>query len=106
MIYFLYETAIITSLAIFVGSIIGWWLHFYYGKEQREVAKNEYTLVKNYLAESIKENAHLKLKLKVSEDQVNILSSNDNPIVHGVDFDAYQIFEETVKEAQMRKYLN
>ena len=106
MTYFLYETALITTLAILAGSIVGWWLHYYYGKEQREVAKSEFSLVKNYLAESIKENSRLKLKLKVTEDQVDILSNNENPIVHGVDFDAYQIFEETVKEAQMRKYLN
>ena len=106
MTYFLYETALITTLAILAGSVIGWWLHYYYGKEQRELAKNEFTLVKNYLAESITENARLKLKLKVTQDQVDILSNNDNPVVHGVDFDAYQIFEETVKEAQMRKYLN
>jgi len=106
MTYFLYQTALITTLAIIAGSVIGWWLHYYYGKEQREVAKSEYTLVKNYLADSIKENARLKLKLKLSDDKIDILSTNENPIIHGVDFDAYQIFEETVKEAQMRKYLN
>jgi len=106
MTYFLYQTALITTLAIIAGSVIGWWLHYYYGKEQREVAKSEYTLVKNYLADSIKENARLKLKLKLSDDKIDILSNNENPIIHGVDFDAYQIFEETVKEAQMRKYLN
>ena len=106
MTYFLYQTALITTLAIIAGAVIGWWLHYYYGKEQREVAKSEYTLVKNYLADSIKENARLKLKLKLSDDKIDILSNNENPIIHGVDFDAYQIFEETVKEAQMRKYLN
>jgi len=106
MTYFLYQTALITTLAIIAGAVIGWWLHYYYGKEQREVAKSEYTLVKNYLADSIKENARLKLKLKLSDDKIDILSNKKNPIIHGVDFDAYQIFEETVKEAQMRKYLN
>ncbi|MEE9446127.1 MAG: hypothetical protein V3V19_10740 [Cocleimonas sp.] len=106
MTYFLYQTALITTLAIFAGAVIGWWLHFYYGKDQREVAKNEFSLVKDYLAESIKENARLKLKLKLSQEKIDILSNNENPVIHGVDFDAYQVFEETVKEAQMRKYLN
>jgi len=106
MTYFLYQVALITTLAILAGAVIGWWLYYYYGKEQREVAKNEFSLVKDYLAESIKENARLKLKLKLAQDKIDILSNNENPIIHGVDFDAYQIFEETVKEAQMRKYLN
>lgn len=106
MTYFLFQTALITTLAILAGSVIGWWLHHYYGKEQRETAKSEFSLVKDYLAESIKENARLKLKLKLSQEKIDILSNKDNPVIQGIDFDAYQIFEETVKEAQMRKYLN
>ncbi len=106
MAYFLYQTAIVTTLAVIAGTLIGWWLHHYYGKEKRQSSSNDLTLVKNYLAESIRENARLKLQLKQSEEKIDTFSRGVVPAVEGVDFDAYQAFENTVKEAQLRKYLN
>jgi hypothetical protein len=106
MTYFLFQTALVTSIALFSGAIIGWWLHHYYGKQKRQTAHSDLSLVKNYLAESIRENSRLKLQLKSSEEKVNVLSTSHAPKIEGVDFEAYQTFENTVKEAKMRKYLN
>jgi len=107
MAYFLYQSVLITSIAFIAGAVIGWWLYHYYGKESSPALDSDLGLVKNYLAESIKENARLKLQLRNAEDKVDQLSrSNSIPSVKGVDFDAFQAFEDTVKEAQMCKYLN
>jgi len=107
MAYFLYQAALITTIAVIAGSIIGWWLHHFYGKQERQSSNNDLSLVKDYLAESIRENARLKIQLKQTEEKLEIMSHNDVvPDVKGVDFEAYQAFENTVKEAQMRKYLN
>ena len=106
MTYFLYQIALISTIAITAGAVIGWWLHHYYGKEQRQTASSDLSLVKDYLAESIKENARIKLQLKQSEEKVDTLSNSKAPKIEGVDFEAYQAFENTVKEAQLRKYLN
>ena len=106
MTYFLYQTALISCIAIFAGSIIGWWLHYFYGKEQRDVKSSELTLVKDYLAESIRENARIKLQLNQAEEKIQTLCDDKTPKIDGVDFEAYQAFENTVKEAQLRKYLN
>ena len=106
MAYFLYQTALVTTVAVIAGALIGWWLHHYYGKEQRQSSNSDLTLVKDYLAESIRENARLKLQLKQSEEKVDTFTRGKIPAVEGVDFDAYQAFENTVKEAQLRKYLN
>jgi len=109
MTYFLYQTALVTSIALISGAILGWWLNHYYGKEEKQSADSDLSLVKNYLAESIRENARLKLELKNSEDKVTKLSNLSNantPVIEGVDFEAYQAFENTVNEAKMRKYLN
>lgn len=106
--YFLFQTALVTSIAVIAGSVIGWWLHHYYGKQERQSSNNDLSLVKDYLAESIRENARLKLQLKQTEEKLDVMVNQDNtvPNVKGVDFEAYQAFENTVKEAQMRKYLN
>ena len=106
MTYFLIQTALLTSVALISGAVIGWWLNYYYGKEKKETAKKDYTTVKDYLAESIRENARLKLQLKASEEKVQVLSENSAPKIDGVDFEAYQTFENTVKAAKLRKYLN
>ena len=106
MTYFIYQTALVTTIAIFAGSIIGWWLHHYYGQKEQQSSNKDLELVKNYLAESIKENARIKIQLKCAEDKVDALSSCGSSVIQGVDFEAYQVFENTVKEAQMRKYLN
>lgn len=106
MTYFLFQTALVTSIALVAGSLIGWWLHHYYGKEKKRSADNDLSLVKSYLAESIKENARLKLQLKNSEEKLVSLSTNQNSSIQGIDFEAYQTFENTVKEAKLRKYLN
>ena len=106
MTYFLYQKALISTIAIAAGTVIGWWLHHYYGKEKRQTAHSDFSLVKNYLAESIKENSKLKMQLKQSEEKIELLSTNKVPKIDGVDFEAYQTFENTVKEAQLRKYLN
>lgn len=106
MAYFLYQVAFITTIAVISGSFIGWWLHHFYGKQERQSSNNDLSMVKDYLAESIRENARLKVQLKQSEENLDIMSRSDAPKVKGVDFEAYQAFENTVKEAQMRKYLN
>jgi len=106
MAYFLYQTALLTTVAIIAGAVIGWWLHYYYGKEKRQSSSNDLSLVKDYLAESIRENARLKLQLKQSEEKIAAFNHGVVPAVEGVDFEAYQAFENTVKEAQLRKYLN
>ena len=106
MAYFLYQTALLTTVAIIAGALIGWWLHHFYGKERRQSSSNDLSLVKDYLAESIRENARLKLQLKQSEEKIDTFSRGVVPAVEGVDFEAYQAFENTVKEAQLRKYLN
>ena len=106
MTYILIQTALLTTAALISGAAIGWWLNSYYGKEKREIASNDYTTVKNYLAESIRENARLKIQLKSSEEKIQLLSENSTPKIDGVDFEAYQAFENTVKAAKMRKYLN
>lgn len=105
--YFLFQTALVTSIAVIAGSVIGWWLHHFYGKQERQSSNNDLSLVKDYLAESIRENARLKLQLKQTEEKLDVMIQDDTvPNVKGVDFEAYQAFENTVKEAQMRKYLN
>lgn len=106
MTYFLYQTALISTLAIFAGTIIGWWLHHFYGKERRQTESSDLNLVKDYLAESIRESARLKIQLKQAEERAQNLSDDKSSKIEGVDFEAYQAFENTVKEAQLRKYLN
>lgn len=106
MTYFLYQTALISTIAILAGTVIGWWLHHYYGKEKRQSTHSDLNMVKDYLAESTRENARLKLQLKLSEEKLDALTSNKGKEIEGVDFEAYQAFEKTVKEAQERKYLN
>ena len=106
MAYFLYQAAFITIIAVIAGSFIGWWLHHYYGKQERQSSSNDLNMVKDYLAESIRENARLKIQLKQSEEKLDVMNSSNAPDIKGVDFEAYQAFENTVKEAQKRKYLN
>ncbi|MEE9326836.1 MAG: hypothetical protein V3U71_06020 [Cocleimonas sp.] len=106
MAYFLFQTLFISTVAILAGSGLGWWLHRYYSREKVEVADKDLEMVKNYLAESIKENARLKLQLKQTEEKIEVLVNEEVPQVQGIDFEAYQAFENTVKEANMRKYLN
>ncbi len=107
MAYFLYQAALITTVAVIAGTFIGWWLHHFYGKQQQQSSNSDLSLVKDYLAESIRENARLKVQLKKTEEDLDIVSkSSGTPDIKGVDFEAYQAFENTVKEAQMRKYLN
>lgn len=107
MAYFLYQSALITSIAFIAGAIIGWWLHHYYDKDSNSSTDNDLGLVKNYLAESIKENAQLKLQLRNTEDRIDKLSNTAQiPDIKGIDFEAFQAFEETLKEAKMQKYLN
>lgn len=107
MAYFLYQSVLITTIAFIAGAFIGWWLHHYYGKGRDSSEDNDLGLVKDYLAESIKENARLKVQLRNTEDKVDQLSESSNiQAINGVDFEAFQAFEDTMKQAQMRKYLN
>ena len=106
MSYFLYQMALVSSIAVISGSIIGWWLHHYYGVSKRDQSDKDLSLVKDYLGESIKENARLKLQLKQSEEKVETLIYEEEPKIDGVDFEAYKAFENTVKEANLQKYLN
>lgn len=106
MAYFIFQTFFISTVAIIAGTGLGWWLHRYYAQEDAEVSDKDLVMVKNYLAESIKENARLKLQLKQTEEKIEVLVNEEVPQIQGVDFEAYQAFENTVKEASMRKYLN
>ena len=106
MSYYLYQMALVSSIAVVSGSIIGWWLHHYYGADKQHQSDKDLSLVKDYLAESIKENARLRLQLKQSEEKVESLIYEEVPKISGVDFEAYKAFENTVKEANLQKYLN
>ena len=106
MTLFLYQMALVVTVALISGTLIGWWLHFYYGQNKQEQTDKDLSLVKDYLAESIKENARLKLQLSQSEEKVEALTYEDVPKIDGVDFEAYKVFEDTVKEASLQKYLN
>jgi len=48
----------------------------------------------------------LKLQLKQSEEKIETLTQEDIPGLSGVDFEAYKAFENTIKEANLRKYLS
>ncbi len=106
MTYFLFQSALITTIAFIAGAIVGWWFHYFIEKSDAS-SDSDLGLVKDYLAESIKENARLKLQLKYTEDKIDKFSTSKNlKNISNVDFDAFQAFEETIKEAHMRKYLN
>ena len=106
MTYFIYQITLLSTIAVLAGIGIGWWLHFYYGQGQRVQSDKNLDEVKDYLAESVKENAHLKIKLKHSEEKIEILTQEEIPGLGGVDFEAYKAFENTIKEANLRKYLS
>lgn len=106
MALFIFQVTLITSLAVGAGILLGWWAHIYSKKDRIQALEKELSLVKNYFTDSIKESAHTKLKLKLAEEKVDLLSRSKTSHIEGVDFEAYQLFENTVKEAQMRKYLN
>lgn len=107
MTYFLLQTALISSIAVFSGVLMGWWLRSYLGKSQQQTSDNDLSLVKGYLAESIKENARLKIQLKHASEKLEVANKDEQATtIKGVDFEAYQAFEDTVKEANLRKYLN
>ncbi len=107
MLYLLFQSALITSVAFIAGAIVGWWLH-HFSKGSSQSSHSDLSLIKDYLAESIKENARLKVQLKNTEEKMDKLSNK--PFTHhnisGVDVEAFQAFERTLKEAQLRKYLN
>jgi len=106
MILFLLQVTLITTIAVAAGIVLGWWARIYFNKDREATQHKELQQVKNYFAEAIKESARVKLQLKLAEEKIDLLSSKKAPAVEGVDFEAYQIFENTVKEAQLRKYLN
>ncbi len=106
MTFFILQITLITTIAVAAGIAIGWWANIYYKKEQESALRNEHQLLKDYFSESIKENSKVKLQLKLAEEKIDVLGTHNESAIHGVDFEAYQIFENTVKEAQMRKYLN
>ena len=106
MTYFLYQITLLSTIAVLAGIGIGWWLYFYYGQTKQVQSNKDLDMVKNYLAESVKENSRLKLQLKLSEEKIETLTQEELPGLGGVDFEAYKAFENTVKEANLRKYLN
>jgi len=106
MALFILQITLITTIAVSAGVLLGWWAHIYYQKDQIRSLQKELKLVKNYFTDSIKESSHAKLKLKLAEEKIDLLSRSKMPQIEGVDFEAYRLFENTVKEAKMRKYLN
>lgn len=106
MTYFLFQITILSTVTVLAGIGIGWWLHFYYGKNQQAQVDKDLETVKNYLAESVRENSSLKLQLKHSEEKIETLTQEELPGLGGVDFEAYKAFENTIKEANLRKYLS
>jgi len=106
MAYFILQSALITSIAFIAGALIGWWLHLL-TKQSVSTNDNDLGLIKNYLAESIKENARLKLQLRNTEERIEKLNKKSlSPDISGADIEAIQAFQDTMKKAQMRKYLN
>ena len=105
MALFLLQVTLITTIAVAAGIVLGWWAHIYFNKDQETTKQRELNQVKNYFTDAIKESARVKLQLKLAEEKIDLLSTKA-PEVEGVDFEAYQIFENTVKEAKLRKYLN
>lgn len=105
MALFLLQVTLITTIAVAAGVLLGWWAHIYFNKDHEITKQKELNQVKNYFTDAIKESARVKLQLKLAEEKIELLTSKP-PEVEGVDFEAYQIFENTVKEAQLRKYLN
>jgi len=107
MLYLLFQSTLIISAAFIAGAIIGWWLH-HFSNGSNQSSHSDLSLIKDYLAESIKENARLKVQLKNTEEKMDKLSNK--PFTHnnitGVDVEAFQAFERTMEEAQLRKYLN
>ncbi len=106
MTFFILQITLITTIAVAAGIVIGWWANIYYKKDQEGALRREHQLLKTYFSESIKENSKVKLQLKLAEEKIDVLGMNNETIINGIDFEAYQIFENTVKEAKMRKYLN
>jgi hypothetical protein len=106
MTLFILQITLITTIAVAAGVALGWWANIYYRKEQEDTLKKELQLLKSYFSESLKENSKVKLQLKLAEEKIDVLGTNKASVIDGVDFEAYQIFENTVKEARMRKYLN
>ncbi|MEH6455378.1 MAG: hypothetical protein V7749_03590 [Cocleimonas sp.] len=106
MTYFIYQITLLSTIAVLAGIGIGWWLHFYYGQSKRVQPSKDLDALKGYLAESVKTNAHLKIKLKHAEEQIETLTQEEIPGLGGVDFEAYKAFENTIKEANLRKYLS
>ena len=106
MTYFLLQITLLSTIAVLAGAGIGWWLHLYYGKNQQIQSDKDLDAVKGYLAESVKENSRLKLQLKLSEEKIETLTQEEIPGLGGVDFEAYKAFENTIKEANLRKYLS
>ena len=103
---FLLQISLLSFIAVLAGVIIGWFLHFYYGQTTQPDSNKDLDVVKGYLAESVKENSRLKLQLKQSEEKIEVLTQEEIPGLSGVDFDAYKAFENTIKEANLRKYLS
>lgn len=106
MALFILQVTLITTIAVAAGMLLGWWAHIYHKKDHVKNLEKELSLVKNYFTDSIKESSRTKLQLKLAEEKIDLLSRSTQPQTEGVDFEAYQVFENTVKEAQMRKYLN
>ena len=106
MTHFLLQISLLSTIAVMAGIGVGWWLHFYYGNNEQEASNKDLDAVKGYLAESVKENARLKLQLKQAEEKIDVLTQEDIPGLSGVDFEAYKAFENTIKEANLQKYLS
>jgi len=106
MTYFLFQITLLSTIAVLAGVGIGWWLHFYYGQSNKIQADKDLDAVKGFLAESVKENSRLKIQLKHIEEKLETLSEEELPGLSGVDFEAYKAFENTIKEANLRKYLS
>ena len=103
---FLLQISLLITVAVLSGIAIGWWAHFYCGQTDQEQSNKDLDAVKGYLAESVKENARLKMQVKQSEEKIEALTQEDIPGLSEVDFEAYKAFENTVKEANLRKYLS
>lgn len=104
---FILQISILSTVALIAGAVIGWWAHTYYTEETKSNESNgDLDLVKGYLGESVKENSRLKLQLKQAEEKIEALTQADIPGLSGVDFEAYKAFENTIKEANLRKYLS
>jgi len=81
MTLFILQITLITTIAVAAGVALGWWANIYYKKEQENTLKKELQLLKSYFSESLKENSKVKLQLKLAEEKIDVLGTNNATVI-------------------------